>query len=84
MTALAGFLALSALIAWLVRQPSAELFEEADTYYRAAERWERAAEAGDEQPGGVTWSCASERNACLQTAAALTRKALRRMPLRLL
>jgi hypothetical protein len=79
MTALLGFLAMFALIAWLVRQPSAELFEEADAYYRAAERWERVAKDGRELPSRIS-EARVKGAACLRTAAALTRKALRRMP----
>jgi hypothetical protein len=79
MTALLGLLAMSALIAWLVRQPSSELFEEADRYYAAAERWQRVASDPRESTGRASYALVS-RAACLQTAADLTRKALRRMP----
>lgn len=83
MIPLLGLLAMSALIAWLVRRPSSELFEEADSYYRAVERWLRVASDPLESPERSTF--ALERHVlCLRDAAALTRKALRRMPGKLL
>lgn len=91
MTPLIGLLALSLLIAWCVRRPSSELFEEADSYYAAAERWERKAaelRAEADKLGfrermrmSVDITEASWRRLeCVETARALTRKALRRMP----
>jgi hypothetical protein len=82
-TTLAGILAMSALIAWLARQPSAELFEEADGWFTAAERWE--AKFHDEH--AMTWCGDFIRRShadSLETAHALTRKALRRMPWKLM
>lgn len=82
MTPFLGLLAMSALIAWLVRQPSDELFAEADSYYAAAERWDRV--LGDpREPTQRVSEALAKRNACLETGAALTRKALRRMPWKL-
>jgi hypothetical protein len=82
-TPLIGFAALSALIAWLVRRPSSELFEAANDYYGEAEHWQARAADKREPPGLV--SAAIERRAlCLSEAAALARKALRRMPWKLL
>jgi hypothetical protein len=77
-----GFAAMSALIAWLVRRPSSELFEEADSYYAAAEHWQQRLR--DPQYLMEVGDYVRRRNACLQAAAALTRKALRRMPWKLL
>jgi hypothetical protein len=82
-TPLIGFAALSALIAWLVRRPSSELFAEADSYYAAAERWQRAGDAA--MSGGLEELHADrKRDLCLRDGHALTRKALRRMPWKLL
>jgi hypothetical protein len=79
-TALLGFLAMSALIAWLVRQPSAELLEEADRHYRAADRW---ASMSTETGADRFW-CICRRDLHIRDGHALTRKALRRMPWRLI
>jgi hypothetical protein len=78
MTALLLILTFAAVIAWLARAPSWELFEEADSYYAAAERWDRVIGDPRESLERVTYAL-ERRNACLQTAAALTRKALRRL-----
>lgn len=82
MTALLGLLAMSALIAWLVRQPSDELFEEAHCWLDAADRWD--ASMRDPRSIGNHGDLVRRRNACREHGIALTRKALRRMPGKLL
>jgi hypothetical protein len=83
MTALYGIIAMSAFIAWCARQPSAELFEDAHCWLDAADRWE--AKFQDEH--AMTWCGDFIRRShadSLETAHALTRKALRRMPWKLI
>ena len=82
MTALIGLALFAALICWAARAPSEAIFEDAMTYYAAAERWQRRlVSPGDNAPAAYL---AEMRDACLARGAELTRKALRRMPWRLL
>jgi hypothetical protein len=82
MTALYGIAAMSALIAWCVRQPSDELFEDAHCWLDAADRWQECMR--DPRAIGNHVDLVRRRNACRKHGIALARKALRRMPWKLI
>lgn len=74
--------AYASFIAWAARWPSDWLFEEALTYYAAAERWDAMrlqCTVSLSQHGDF----ARRRDECFAEGERLARKAIRRMPWRL-
>lgn len=75
--------AYASFIAWAARWPSDWLFEEALAWMAEAERWQRIADGASND--GLALSRAEyKRDECFAEGERLARKAIRRMPWRLI